>query len=62
MSMKQMEEMLPSNIFQRIHKSFIANLTKVTALRKTQLMINKIELPLSENYKTTVGQFFKINL
>ena len=62
MSLKQLEEILPKSHFLRIHKSFICNLTKVTALRKTQLLLHKIELPLSDIYKTAVGQYFKVDL
>ncbi len=62
MSLKQLEEILPKSHFMRIHKSYICNLTKVTALRKTQLLLHKIELPLSDIYKTAVGQYFKVDL
>jgi DNA-binding LytR/AlgR family response regulator len=51
LSLKMAEEMLPSNRFIRIHKSYIVNIEKVTALQKKKLQLcNNIILPLSNNY------------
>jgi two-component system, LytTR family, response regulator len=54
MPMKTMEEQLPSKLFIRIHKSYIAAIPFITAIRKTSLFIDKLELPISENYKDAV--------
>src|SRR5260221_6952008 len=51
MTMKSIEELLPANRFIRIHKSYIAAVAFITAVRKTSLMIGATELPVSETYK-----------
>ncbi len=51
MTMKSIEELLPANRFIRIHKSYIAAVAFITAVRKTSLMIGATELPVSETYQ-----------
>jgi len=51
MSMKALEEKLSGQRFLRTHKSYIVNADKITAIKRDLIVIDKIELPLSENYK-----------
>ena len=51
MTMKSIEELLPANRFIRIHKSYIAAIAFITAVRKTSLMIGATVLPVSETYQ-----------
>ena len=55
MPMKTMEEQLPADKFLRIHKSYIVSVAFVTAIRKTSLFINSIELPVSDNYRAAIA-------
>ncbi len=48
-----MTTLLPEN-FQRTHKSYIANLDRVTKATKTHLLIENIEVSLSAMYKVVV--------
>ncbi|WP_316843577.1 LytTR family DNA-binding domain-containing protein [Pedobacter psychrodurus] len=57
-SMKNMEEELPG-YFERIHKSFIVNIHKITAIRKNVLFIADKELPVSDSYKQVVEKLLK---
>ncbi len=51
LSLKMVEEMLPATRFIRIHKSYIVNIEKITALQKKKLQLcNNTILPLSNNY------------
>ena len=54
MTMKSVEELLPGNRFIRIHKSYIAAMAFITAVRKTTLLIGAEELPVSETYQEAV--------
>jgi two-component system, LytTR family, response regulator len=54
MSMKTLEESLPTERFIRIHKSYIISTTQVTAVRKNTLFIGNTELPVGENYRDTI--------
>lgn len=50
MTMKSIEEKLPSSDFLRIHKSFIVSLKKVESIRNQKIKIGENHIPLSENY------------
>ena len=52
LSMKKIEEHLPSNKFMRIHRSFIINLDKGSEVKKNHvLMDGDVSLPIGDNYK-----------
>ena len=52
LSMKKIEEFLPSARFMRIHRSFIINLDKISEVKKNHVMLNSdVTLPIGENYK-----------
>jgi DNA-binding LytR/AlgR family response regulator len=51
MSMKGLEETLPSTKFIRIHRSFIIQKNKIDSISKNRVTIGKKELPIGESYK-----------
>ena len=52
LSMKKIEEHLPSNMFMRIHRSFIINLKKISEVKKNHVILDgDISLPIGDNYK-----------
>jgi DNA-binding LytR/AlgR family response regulator len=51
MSMKAMEEKLPSDQFLRVHKSFIVSLKKIISIRKGRINLMKTQIPISDHYK-----------
>ncbi|MDE3248307.1 MAG: response regulator transcription factor [Bacteroidota bacterium] len=55
MSIKSLEEQLPSDIFIRIHKSFIVSARHITAVRKSSVFIGDMELPVSDNYRDAIN-------
>ena len=55
MAMKTIEEQLPDEKFIRIHKSYIVSVAFITAIRKTSLFLNTIELPVSDNYRDAIA-------
>lgn len=50
-TMKHMEEILPSDQFQRIHKSYIINLSKVDQAHAKMVTIKGQELPVGNAYR-----------
>ena len=51
-SLRQLEEQLPSNKFMRVHRSYIVNLTKITAIDHSRILFdNKEYIPVGEQYK-----------
>jgi two-component system, LytTR family, response regulator len=56
MSMKSLEDQLPTSQFVRIHKSFIVSKKHITAIRKNSVFIDDIEIPVSDGYKDAIGE------
>ena len=50
-TIKSLEEQLPSMKFLRIHKSYIVSLEKITALRGNEVVIGTQKIPVGKNYK-----------
>ena len=57
LSMKKMEENVPSN-FMRIHRSYIINLKKIQEVNKNRvIMDNETYLPIGDNYKEAFNDY-----
>ncbi|CAG5073327.1 Transcriptional regulatory protein YpdB [Dyadobacter sp. CECT 9623] len=56
-SLKALEEKLPSSKFMRVHRSFIVNLDKISAVTKNTIQIGTITIPVSDQYKENFNQF-----
>ena len=52
-------EELPRPGFLRIHRSYIVNQDKVTALTKSDVEIGDIEISIGESFKSNVFEVFK---
>ena len=57
MTMKSIEEKLPSLEFFRVHKSFIISLDKIESIRNLKIKIGTAQIPVSESY---ADEFFKL--
>lgn len=51
LSMRYMEEKLPAGRFMRVHKSFIISLDKLVSFKKNRVLLNNVEIPVSDNYR-----------
>ncbi|MES2649080.1 MAG: LytTR family DNA-binding domain-containing protein [Bacteroidota bacterium] len=54
MSMKAVEDELPAADFIRIHKSYIVAIESITAIKKTSVFINDLELPVGDTYRAAI--------
>lgn len=62
MSMKKMEEYLPSNSFMRVHRSFIVNLNKITTIERNRIVFdNDVYIPVSEQHKAKFQKYLDEN-
>jgi DNA-binding LytR/AlgR family response regulator len=59
MSMKSLEELLPSEKFMRVHKSFIISIDKIISVRKGRIKIGIAEVPLSDSYSEKFYQLIQ---
>ena len=52
LSMKRIEEHLPSSMFMRVHRSFIINLNKIVEVKKNHVVLEGgASMPIGDNYK-----------
>lgn len=56
-SLKALEEKLPTSKFMRVHRSFIVNLDKISAVTKNTILIGPTTIPVSDQYKEGFNQF-----
>lgn len=58
MNLKKLEDYLPKNEFMRMHRSYIVNLGKVKLIDRSRIVFGNKYIPISENYKEEVREFF----
>ena len=51
MSTKEIESVLPSNLFKRIHRSFIISLDKIESYTAETVEVNGISIPIGGSYR-----------
>jgi len=57
-TMMSMLERLPARKFIRVHRSYIINLEKITAIKGNQIHISSFEIPIGRLYKKVVRDLF----
>ena len=61
MSLKSLEEELPNSNFMRVHRSFIVSLKYVEVIERSQIIINKQRITVSEQYKSRFLEYINDN-
>lgn len=51
-TMKKIEEKLPSSNFIRVHRSFIVALDKIESIQRHRIIMNNNRIPVGDSYKT----------
>ena len=51
MSTHEIEDLLPSNLFKRIHRSFIVSLSKIESYTAETVKVNGVSIPIGRGYK-----------
>lgn len=62
MSMKGLEETLPSTQFIRIHRSFIIQINKIDSISKNRVIIGDSKLPIGNSYKQEFNKIIDSNI
>lgn len=50
-SFKKIEEKLPTNIFVRVHRSYIVSLKYIHSVQRNRIIIDQVRIPIGNNYK-----------
>ncbi|MCL7754848.1 LytTR family DNA-binding domain-containing protein [Polaribacter sp. Z022] len=61
MSLKNLQEELPETQFLRVHRSFIVSLKNIDVVERSQIVINKQRITVSEQYKPKFLDFIQNN-
>jgi two-component system, LytTR family, response regulator LytT len=62
LSMKTIEEQLPSDRFMRVHRSFIVNLKKISVIERNRIVFDgKVLIPVSDQYKEKFQEYINGN-
>jgi len=56
-TMKAMEEMLPTHLFMRVHRSFIVRKDKIKVVEHNRIVFNKTRIPISNTYNESFQEF-----
>lgn len=57
LSMKALEQTLPSDLFMRVHRSYIVNLSRIKVIERNRIIFGRTQIPVSESYKDTFAEF-----
>lgn len=57
LSMRTLEQKLPSSQFMRIHRSYIVNLSKIRTIERNHIVFDKVQIPISESYKDAFNNY-----
>ena len=62
-TMKAIEDLLPSDRFMRVHRSYIVALDKISAIDSYgDVLIGKVSVPVSDSYRKDIDAYIKDNL
>ena len=62
LSLKSLEEKLPSVQFMRVHRSFIVNLNEINVVERNRIVFdNEVYIPVGEQYRDALQQYINKN-
>jgi len=62
LSLKAIEEQLPSDRFMRVHRSFLVNLKKISVVERNRIVFDgKVYIPVSEQFKEKFQEYIDGN-
>jgi len=57
MSLRTLEQELPSDIFMRVHRSFIVNVSKIRIMERNRIIFGNVAIPVSDSYKREFSEY-----
>jgi len=62
LTMKSVEDQLPSDRFMRVHRSYIVNLEKISVIERSRIIFDgKVYIPVSDQYKSNFQSYIDNN-
>lgn len=61
LSMSKITTQLPTDVFMRVHRSYIVNLNKITTIERMRIVFDKVYIPVSDQYKENFHIFVENN-
>ena len=55
MSTHEIEELLPGNLFKRVHRSFIVSINKIESYTAEMLELNGVSIPIGRGYRDIIS-------
>ncbi len=59
MTMEEVKNLLPSNAFLRVHRSYIVNSTRINAISAHEISLENADIPIGRSYNASVKQYWK---
>ncbi len=56
-----LQQLLPSSIFRRVHKSYMVSVNKIESVERTIIVIGKKRIPISSTYKDNFFRFISVS-
>ncbi len=57
MSLKSLEESLPTGQFMRVHRSYIVNLEKIDSIERSRILINSAAIVVADQYRERFQEY-----
>lgn len=57
MSMRALEQRLPSERFMRVHRSYIVNTERITVIERNRIVFGDAYIPVSGSYRQAFSDF-----
>ncbi len=54
MSTHEMENLLPANLFKRVHRSFIISISKIESYTAEMVKVNGVSIPIGRSYRDII--------
>jgi DNA-binding LytR/AlgR family response regulator len=54
MSTHEIEDLLPTNLFKRIHRSFIISISKIESYTADMVEVNGVSIPIGRGYRDSI--------
>ncbi|MEJ7738245.1 MAG: LytTR family transcriptional regulator DNA-binding domain-containing protein [Chitinophagaceae bacterium] len=55
MSTHEIEDLLPANLFKRIHRSFIVSISKIESFTAEMVEVNSVSIPIGRGYRDIIN-------